>query len=109
MAEHAPDQIQPGGPQPVLVEFATRPGFQQTALQPADLVEKSRRALDSAMNTVHEMADRLESTVSKMASKPSEIEVTFAIKLESELGALIAKTKVEGSIDVKLSWKSVKG
>lgn len=90
---------------PVLVEFTARPGVQQVSLSPADLAEKSRKALDSAMNTVHHMARRVVDTINKLADKPSVLEVSFGLKLDAETGAIIAKAGAEASINVTLKWE----
>ena len=90
---------------PVLVEFETKPGIQKVALTPEDILGKSAQALDSAMNTIHHMARRVTATISNLAERPSEVEVTFGIKLNMETGAIIAKVGGEGSINVKLKWE----
>jgi hypothetical protein len=91
---------------PVLVEFAPRPGVQQVALTPADMAEKSEKALDSAMNTIHQMAGRVSAALDTLAEhRPNEVEVEFGLKLDAEAGALIAKAGIEASVNVKLTWK----
>ncbi len=90
---------------PILVEFEIKPGLQQVSLSPADVVEKSAAALDSAMNTIHHMARRVTSTVDALAARPSLVEVSFGLKLEAEAGAFIAKAGAEASINVKLTWQ----
>lgn len=90
---------------PILVEFTPGPGLHPTSLSPADIVEKSAKALDSAMNTIHYMALQVSDTIDALAKRPSQVEVAFGIKLNAESGALIAKAGVEGTLNVKLTWK----
>jgi hypothetical protein len=90
---------------PVVVEFTPRPGVQQVALRPAEVVKKSAEALDSAMNTIHSMARRVVATVEALADPPSQVEVEFGLKLTADAGAIIAKAGTESTIGVKLSWE----
>jgi hypothetical protein len=39
------------------------------------------------------------------AIKPDEFELQFAIKLDTEVGAIIAKTSTEAQLQVKMTWK----
>lgn len=40
------------------------------------------------------------------ASKPDEFELQFSIKLDAEVGAVIAKTSTEAQLQVKMTWKA---
>jgi hypothetical protein len=90
---------------PVLVEFTPRPGVKQVSLSPDDLAEKSRKALDSAMDTIHHMARRVVGTINSLVVTPSALEVSFGLKLDAETGAIIAKAGAEASINVTLKWE----
>ncbi len=93
---------------PILVEFAPRPGLQQVALpSPAELAQQSAKALESAMNTIHNMARRVSATVKSLpiAERPSQIEVEFGLKLDAAAGAVIAQAGTEASFTVKLMWE----
>ncbi len=41
-----------------------------------------------------------------MTRRPDELEITFGVKLDAQMGAVIARTGVEGQLEVKLTWKS---
>ncbi|MGD0339515.1 MAG: CU044_2847 family protein [Bacteroidota bacterium] len=90
---------------PILVELTSRPGVQKTALLPADIAEKSAKALENAMNTIHSMAQRITNTMDALVKKPSQVELEFGIKLDVESGALIAKAGAEAHLNVKLIWE----
>ena len=91
---------------PILVEFAPAPGVTRTALQtsPADLAEQSRKALDSAMSTIHAVAQRVTATIDAISDRPSTVEVDFGLKLTAGAGALIASASTEASFIVKMTW-----
>ncbi|MDP8240099.1 MAG: CU044_2847 family protein [Candidatus Hatepunaea meridiana] len=91
---------------PVLIEFETERGVRQAAGRPDDLSEKSEKALEKSMNTIHNMADRMVHAVSDLKLKPSSFELAFGIKLTAETGALIAKAGGEANFNVKLTWNN---
>lgn len=70
-----------------------------------ELVEKSKFALDKAMDTLQGMAKRTLAAAKGLAEPPDAIEVEFGIKLDVEAGAMLAKAGSEASILVKLVWR----
>lgn len=94
--------------QPILVEFEAR-GVQPVSRDDARLVERSQQALDSAMDTIQAMGERVVSTITDMGPRaPKEVEVEFGITLSAEAGALVAKVATEAAFTVKLKWTSDK-
>ena len=90
---------------PILVEFAPRPGVRQVSLSPDDLAEKSAQALDRAMGTIRQMAQRVSALRVTLPDEFTQVELEFGIKLEAEAGALISKVGAEASINVTLTWE----
>ena len=89
---------------PLRIEFYSRQGLHQVALSAPEVLERSARAMQDAMGTVRQMAERVRHTVASMEFRPSEIEVAFGIKFDAEAGAIIAKAGVEASINVVFRW-----
>lgn len=98
--------------EPILVEFAvSRGGLQQVSRgsqSDATLAARSTKAVDRAMNTIEHMAQRTITTLDKLSNQPSEVEISFAITLDAETGALLAKMSTQGTLQVKLVWKREK-
>lgn len=88
---------------PVLVEFEYRPGASEVALSAEDIAKRSAEAMDSAMNTIHNVARRVITTVDALPHRPTQIEVEFGIKLAAEAGALVTKTGVDATLNVRLT------
>ena len=88
----------------ILIEFPSKPGIQKVSLKPKDVSEKSAKALDAAMQTIQQMADKVTSTMWEIAQKPSEVAVEFGLKFDVESGVLLAKTSVEAGLNVTLKW-----
>ncbi len=89
----------------ILVDLNPSGKMKQVALKPEDLADKSKEAINKAMDTIHHMAERTIAAIDTVTNKPSEVEVEFGIKLDAESGALIAKTGAEASLTVKMVWK----
>ncbi len=41
-----------------------------------------------------------------MARQPDEVEITFGVRMDAQVGAVIAKTGIAGNFEVKLTWRS---
>ena len=91
----------------ILVEFPDAPGLVQASLRPnlAEWQEKSKEALDRAMTTIVGMAYRASELRDRIPQEFSKAEIEFAVKLDYEAGALLAKAGAEGSISVTLTWE----
>ncbi len=70
-----------------------------------ELVEKSKEAIDQAMDTIQGMAAKTIAAAKGIAEPPDAIEVEFGIKLDAEVGAMVAKAGTEASITVKMVWR----
>ena len=96
---------------PVLVELTPGPGEEETSLldrlkvSPKERAEMSQKALDSALNNIHKMAQWVTTSIKDLAERPSEVEVGFGLTLSSEGNAFIAKVGGQASINVKLKWQ----
>ena len=93
---------------PILVDFKSGPGLQQTTrgiTTPQEIVEKSEKAIESAMSTIRAMATRVNATIDAISDRPNKVEVEFSLKLDAEAGAVIASASTEASFNVKLTWE----
>jgi|ERR1035437_3459808 hypothetical protein len=92
---------------PILVELALVSGTRGVSSTSQDLEQKSTEALNSAMNTIHQMATHIVATMDSVSesSRPSKVETTFGLKLTSEGNALIVKGSLESNINVTLTWE----
>lgn len=96
----------------ILVEFTPRPGVRQVSsfdLTMEQLEELSSKALDSAMGTISQMAQRMRALRDKIPDEFTQVEVEFGIKLDVEAGALLAKAGGEAAISVTLTWERPEG
>jgi hypothetical protein len=42
----------------------------------------------------------------EMIRRPDTVEITFGVRLDAEVGAVIARTGVQGQLGVKLIWRA---
>jgi hypothetical protein len=91
----------------ILVQFDAGSGLQRVSRETleSDLAEKSQHAIDSAMDTIKAMADRVQAVMHHVTEPPTQVEVTFGLTLEAEAGALIAKAKTGATIEVSMTWE----
>lgn len=92
----------------VLVELApVSTGTRGVSITPKDIEQKSAEALNNAMNTIHQMATYVVSTMNSLSesNRPSKVEAAFGLKLTAEGNALIAKGSMEANINVTLIWE----
>ncbi|HKG86850.1 MAG TPA: CU044_2847 family protein [Nitrososphaeraceae archaeon] len=91
----------------ILVEFHTSGGEQPVGFwDRAKLEEKSEEAIEKAMATIHNMAQRVITTVNDIKNRPSSVEVSFGIKFDGKVDVIIAKAGAEASIEVTIKWDS---
>jgi hypothetical protein len=92
----------------VLVEFASTGGVEKVSISPTALAEQSAAALDSAMDTIREMARRLHEALEEAPVRPEAVELAFGLKLDAAAGAFLARAGAEATLNVKLSWGKTK-
>lgn len=92
---------------PVLVDLVPAPGAHKVAITSKDIEKKSVEALNSAMNTIHQMATYVVATMNSVSesARPSKVEAAFGLKLTTEGNALITKGGLEANINVTLTWE----
>ncbi|GAA0909021.1 CU044_2847 family protein [Virgisporangium aurantiacum] len=98
------DTSHPSSQTRLLVDFGPRAGLKNVTSRPEALAARSADAVDAAMASIHNLAERVNTTVGGMIRRPRNIQVEFGIKMDAEAGALIAKTKVEAHLVVTLLW-----
>lgn len=69
------------------------------------LTEKVGRTLEDTLSVIRPVADASLSTCSGFTPPPDSVEVQFSLKFDVCLGAVIAKSTTEGSMQIKLVWK----
>jgi hypothetical protein len=72
----------------------------------AKLPEKVKDAFSSSMGLIHTCAEQIAYTLSAIpaALRPKECEVQLSIKIDAEVGAVIAKSSTEAQFQVTLRW-----
>lgn len=102
MAELARFELAEGGD--VVIEVDTAPATSRVSRRD-DLVLEAKHSFERALGAVRDAASAALGQFQAMTRKPDEIEIKFGVKLSAEAGAVIAKTGVDGQLEVKLTWK----
>jgi hypothetical protein len=81
------------------------PGFSR-ATSPTDIsTEAAKDAYSQFLGAIRDCADGLIDTIQQLNDPPGSASLDFAVKIEAEAGAMIAKSRDEGQFRVSLSWK----
>ena len=70
------------------------------------VIEAARDVFASGMSLIRTCADQIVQTVQKVDQgvRPTEFEVQLAIKLDSQVGAILAKASGEAQLQVTMKW-----
>lgn len=89
----------------VLVEVAPSPHESPVGRQ-QDTLTQVGVTFDRAIGRVRDAAVAALGQFQQMSRRPDEVAIKFGVKLDTEVGALIAKTGVEGQLEVTLTWRA---
>ena len=90
---------------PLLIEITPTAGVQEVALTPAELAAKADEVMQKVMNTIHATSQRFSNLYAGLPDQFTQVELSFGVKVTSEMGALIAKAGIESTFNVKLVWE----
>lgn len=65
---------------------------------------RGRIDFDDALSTIRDAAESMAQSLIGLPSAPKTVEITFGVKLSTQVGAIVAKASGEANFTVKLSW-----
>ncbi len=71
-----------------------------------NMIESAGVSLSSALGHVRNAATVVLGQFRGMAECPDEVQVEFGVRLTAEAGAVIAKTSMDGHLNVTLTWRN---
>lgn len=83
----------------------TSTGFGASADSVSATGEAAATAFQGTLDTVHACANDMIDTLQSLDTPPSNASVEFALKVDAEAGAMIAKSGSDIHFKVSLSWK----
>lgn len=87
----------------VIIEVDEEPGVTRVSRQ--GRIRDAGVAFETALADVRDAAIAALTQFQAMTRQPDQVEITFGVKLDVEVGAVIAKTGVQGNLEVKLTWQ----
>jgi hypothetical protein len=75
------------------------------AASAGDVVRRAAGSFDAALDGVRNAAAATLRQMSTLAQRPDEVTLEFGIQLDAEVGAVLARTGVQGHIQVQLTWR----
>lgn len=88
----------------VLVDVDEEPGVARVSRQ--GRIREARATFDTALGEVRDAAVVALTQFRAMACQPDEVKIIFGVRLDAEVGAVIAKTGMAGNFEVTLTWQS---
>lgn len=109
MADYIETHTQDGAILRIEVESAHKVSAGFSRQTPAANVsgEATKEAYHQTLNTIRACANGVIDTIKGLDSLPSAASIDFAIKIDAEAGALIAKSLGDAHFKVSLNWKPV--
>jgi len=92
----------------VIVEVDSGPAVAR-ASRTERVIQQARLSFDQALGEVRAAADAALAQLRGLAQRPSEVEIVFGVQLDAEAGAVIAKTAVQGHLQVTIRWQDPGG
>jgi hypothetical protein len=70
------------------------------------VIDTAKDIFGSGMNLIHTCAEQVINTIQKVdhTMRPTEFELQLAIKLDSTVGAILAKASAEAQLQVTMKW-----
>jgi NTP-dependent ternary system trypsin peptidase co-occuring protein len=88
----------------VHVDVDEEPGVKRVARD--GKVLEARKTFETGLREVRNAATVALTQFRAMARQPDEVEITFGVRMDAQVGAVIAKTGIAGNFEVKLTWRS---
>jgi hypothetical protein len=89
---------------PLLIEITPMPGTMEVSFTPEQAVAKADEVMQKVTNAVHSMSEHFSHMYDNLPDQFTQVELSFGVKITSEMGALIAKAGLESTFNVKLVW-----
>jgi Trypsin-co-occurring domain 1 len=102
-------QFQVAGGGVVLVEVDDQEPGVARASRVDDMVVQAKQSPEPALDSIRAMANVALERLRDLAQRPDELEAEVGVRLNAEVGAVIAQTPGRGHLKVKLAWKAISG
>jgi hypothetical protein len=74
------------------------------ASKATNAVKEAGASFERALAEVRNAASAALGQFRSMAQQPDEVEIKFGVKVDAQVGAVIAKTGLQGQFEIKLKW-----
>ena len=88
----------------VLVEPAAEPGIARASIA-SEAARNATETFQAALTGVRAAAAATMREFTSLPHQPDEVTVEFGVRLDAQAGAIIARSTLEGHLQVKLMWK----
>ena len=107
MIDYIETKTSDGTPIRIEVETSSKSGAGFARSSPAAEAEAAKDAYNQTLNTIRACANGVIETLQNLEAAPSAASINFAIKVDAEAGATVAKSVNDAQFKISLSWKQV--
>jgi hypothetical protein len=90
---------------PLMIEITPTSGVQEVSFSPEELAARADEVMAKVMNAIHATSEQFSHMYDSLPDQFTQVELSFGVKVTSEMGALIAKAGLEATFNVKLVWQ----
>ena len=107
MTHYIETQTGEGSSVRIEVEDTSKPttGFAHRSAATNVSGDNAQEAYQQVLQTIRSCANGIIGTIQDLQTQPNTVAVDFAIKVDAEAGAMVAKTREDAQFRVSLSWK----
>jgi len=87
------------------IAVPTKVAGESEASRVGDIVTKTTQTFQEAIDSVKPAVDVLIKSLDKISDRPDEIGIEFGLKVNGQVGTVIAASSVEANFKVTLNWK----
>ena len=107
MTHYIETQTGEGSSVRIEVEDTSKPatGFAHRSTATNVSGDNAQQAYQQVLQTIRGCANGIIGAIQDLQTQPNTVAVDFAIKVDAEAGAMVAKTREDAQFRVSLSWK----
>jgi hypothetical protein len=84
--------------------FSSGPTMRGASGHGSDMLERAQITYEQAVDRIRPAAESIVQRIRQIAEPPDEISVEFGIKLNANIGAILASTSAEAQFTLKMTW-----
>jgi Trypsin-co-occurring domain 1 len=90
---------------PIYVEVSQAGGDSVRGPMAQKAMALATKTFEDSLDKIHDIASLVVDKIDNLTKSPDEVEIAFSLGFDMEVGAVIAKSSLDGQLSIKLTWK----